>query len=84
MKNLGNLRVVFIRKRKSLDEINSQMDLLKEYDPEEGDYQYYSIVTNIDARQMSGEQIIEFYRGRANCENFIREQKHNFDFLHFP
>jgi hypothetical protein len=33
---------------------------------------------------MTGEQVIEFYRGRANCENFIKEQKHNFDFLHFP
>lgn len=29
LQNLGNLRVVFIRKRKSSDEITSQMDLLK-------------------------------------------------------
>jgi hypothetical protein len=84
LQNLGNLRVVFIRKKKSESEINSQMDLLKAYDPEENDYEYYSIITNIDSSEMSGEQVIEFYRGRANCENFIKEQKYNFDFLHFP
>ena len=84
LQNLGNLRVVFIRKKKSDDEIKKQLDLLKKYDSEEDDYEYYSIITNIDALEMSGEQIIEFYRGRANCENFIREQKYNFDFLHFP
>jgi len=82
--NLGNLRVVFIRKKKSEDEIRKQMDFLREYNSEEDDYEYYSIITNIDSSEMSGEQIIEFYRGRANCENFIKEQKHNFDFLHFP
>ncbi len=84
LQNLGNLRVVFIRKKKSDDEIKKQLDLLKKYDSEEDDYEYYSIITNIDALEMRGEQIIEFYRGRANCENFIREQKYNFDFLHFP
>lgn len=84
LQNLDNLRVVFIRKKKSENEINSQMDLLKTYDPEENNYEHYSIITNIDSSEMNGEQIIEFYRGRANCENFIKEQKHNFDFLHFP
>jgi hypothetical protein len=84
LENLGNLRVVFIRKKKSEVEINSQLDLLKVYDPEEDDYQYYSIITNIDSSEMNGEEVIEFYRGRANCENFIKEQKHGFDFLHFP
>lgn len=84
IQNLGNLRVVFIRKKKSEDEIKKQLDLLREYNPEEDDYEYYSIITNIDSSEMTGEQVIEFYRGRANCENFIREQKHNFDFLHFP
>jgi hypothetical protein len=84
LENLGNLRVVFIRKKKSEDEIKKQLDLLRKYDPQEDDYEYYSIITNIDSSEMSGEQIIEFYRGRANCENFIKEQKYNFDFLHFP
>jgi hypothetical protein len=84
LKNLGNLRVVFIRRRKTDEEIKKQLDLLEKYNPEEDDYQYYSIITNIDSSEMTGEEIIEFYRGRANCENFIREQKYNFDFLHFP
>lgn len=84
LQNLGNLRVVFIRKKKSEDEIKKQLDLLREYNPVEDDYEYYSIITNIDSSEMTGEQVIEFYRGRANCENFIREQKYNFDFLHFP
>jgi hypothetical protein len=84
LQNLGNQRVVFIRKKKSEDEIKKQLDLLREYNPAEDDYEYYSIITNIDSLEMNGEQIIEFYRGRANCENFIKEQKHNFDFLHFP
>jgi hypothetical protein len=84
LQNLGNLRVVFIRKKKSEDEIKKQLDFLKIHDREEDDYQYYSIITNIDSSEMNGEQIIEFYRSRANCENFIKEQKHNFDFLHFP
>lgn len=84
LQNLGNLRVVFIRKKKSEDEIKKQLELLRTHDPDEDDYEYYSIITNIDSSEMTGEQVIEFYRGRANCENFIKEQKHNFDFLHFP
>lgn len=84
LENLGNLRVVFIRKKKSESEIKIQLDLLKVYEPSEDDYEYYSIITNIASSEMTGEQVIEFYRGRANCENFIREQKYNFDFLHFP
>jgi hypothetical protein len=84
LENLGNLRVVFIRKRKSESEIKIQLDLFKDRNPEEDDYEYYSIITNIECSEMNGEEIIEFYRGRANCENFIKEQKHNFDFLHFP
>jgi hypothetical protein len=84
IKSLGNLRVVFIRRKKSVEEIEQQLDLLKKYNPEEDDYRHYSIVTNIDISEMSNVEIIEFYRGRANCENFIKEQKYNFDFLHFP
>jgi hypothetical protein len=84
LENLGTRRVVFIRAKKSEDGIKKQLDLLKEYDPEEDNYEYYSIITNINSSEMNGEEIIEFYRGRANCENFIKEQKHNFDFLHFP
>jgi hypothetical protein len=84
LENLGTRRVVFIRAKKSEDEIKNQLDLFKEYDPEEDNYKHYSIITNIDSSDLSGEEIIEFYRGRANCENFIKEQKYGFDFLHFP
>lgn len=82
--HLGNLRVVFLRKKLDDSEIKKQMELLKKYNPEEDDYRHYSIVTNIDISEMDNVQIIDFYRGRANCENYIKEQKHNFDFLHFP
>ncbi len=84
LKSLGNLRVVFIRRKKEDEDIERQLDLLKEYNPEEDDYKHYSIITNIDSSEMNNVEIIEFYRGRANCENYIKEQKHNFDFLHFP
>lgn len=84
IKSLGNLRVVFIRRKKDDEEIEKQLDLLKEYNPEEDNYKHYSIITNIDSSEMNNVEIIEFYRGRANCENYIKEQKHNFDFLHFP
>jgi hypothetical protein len=30
---------------------------------------------------MNDEEIFEFYRGRANCENYIKEQKYGYDFL---
>lgn len=84
LKQLGDLRVVFIRTKKSEEEIAKQLELFKEYDPEEDHYKYYSIITNIPCAEMTGEAIIEFYKGRGNCENYIREQKYNFDFLHFP
>lgn len=33
---------------------------------------------------MKIEEVFEFYRGRANVENFIRDQKYGFDLKHFP
>ena len=77
VKKLGNFRVVFIRAPK------------KDYQPELFDdpserYHYYSIITNISSFEKSDEEIIEFYRGRADAENFIREQKYGYDFLNFP
>jgi hypothetical protein len=84
IKKLGNLRVVFIRRKKDADEIDDQLSLMEDYNPEESEYRHYSIITNIDSSEMNNEEIIDFYRERANCENYIKEQKHNFDFLHFP
>jgi len=84
IKDLGSLRVVFLRRKKDEEEIIEQMELLEEYNPEEDDYRHYSIITNIDSSELDNVGIIDFYRGRANCENFIKEQKYNFDLLHFP
>lgn len=69
----SHLRVVIIRAPKE-----GQQDLLSD------GYHYYAIVTNMGEHQMTAEKIINFYRGRANAENYIREQKYGFDFLHFP
>lgn len=67
------LRVVFVRTKKQ-----GQLDLL-------GDgYSYYALVTNMFEHEMKIEEVFEFYRGRANAENFIREQKYGFDLKHFP
>ena len=71
------LRVIFIRAKKK----GVQLSLL---DNLEDGYEYYSIITNMDRSEKSDEEIIEFYRGRANAENFIREQKNGYDFHHFP
>ena len=72
------LRVVFIRAKIK----GVQLNFLD--NPSEDGYQYYSIITNMDRSEKSDDEIIEFYRGRANVENFIREQKNGYDFHHFP
>lgn len=78
VKQLGQLRVVFIRAPRR----DTQLDFFT--DPNEEGYQYYSIITNIGSDLMSEEEVIDFYRGRANAENYIREQKYGYDFLNFP
>jgi hypothetical protein len=78
LKRLGSLRVVFIRAPKK----NRQLELWD--DGEESGYDYYSIITNVGSSEMTEEEVIDFYRGRANAENYIREQKYGYDFLHFP
>ena len=47
-------------------------------------YQYYAICTNMRQHEWKAKKVIQFYRGRANCENFIKEQKYAMDFKHFP
>ncbi|MBT4792582.1 MAG: IS1380 family transposase [Halobacteriovoraceae bacterium] len=84
VKQLGELRVVFIRAKKSDEDINESMDLLNNYNPEEHDYRHYSIITNIDVSEMNNEEIFDFYRDRATAETYIKEQKYGFDFLNFP
>ena len=78
VKKLGNLRVVFIRAPRE----DKQLNLLEDY--EEQGYQYYSIVTNVSAFDLTEDQVIEFYRQRATAENYIKEQKYGYDFLNFP
>lgn len=75
---LKHLRVVFIRAQKKDIQLSLLDDLC------ENGYAYYSIITNLEEVEMDNEKVIEFYRGRANVENFIKEQKNGFDFYHFP
>lgn len=74
---LGALRVVFIRAPKA--------DLeTKIYENEIDGYRYFAICTNIFQHEWNDRKVIDFYRKRANCENFIKEQKYGMDFKHFP
>ncbi|MDD4975574.1 MAG: IS1380 family transposase [Bacteriovorax sp.] len=75
---LKHLRVVFIRAQKKDIQLSLLDDLC------EDGYLHYSIITNLEEVEMDNEKVIEFYRGRGNAENFIREQKNGFDFHHFP
>ncbi|MBF0362672.1 MAG: hypothetical protein HQK49_16755 [Oligoflexia bacterium] len=47
-------------------------------------YYYYALVTNIFQHEKNEGEILEFYRGRSNGENFIREEKNGLDIKHFP
>jgi Transposase DDE domain group 1 len=44
----------------------------------------YGIVTNWNLFHLKLQNLVEFHQKRANCENFIREEKWAYDFLHFP
>jgi hypothetical protein len=45
---------------------------------------YYAVMTNFSLYNYTDQQIIEHHRKRGNGENFIREEKYNFDLKHFP
>ncbi len=47
-------------------------------------YDYYAFVTNIPHSEMTAGEVIEFYRGRGNAENYIKEDKYGFDLKHYP
>jgi hypothetical protein len=47
-------------------------------------YDYQAFVTNIYEHEMTEEKLIEFYRGRGNAENFIKESKYAFDLNSHP
>jgi|SaaInlStandDraft_6_1057023.scaffolds.fasta_scaffold29624_1 hypothetical protein len=74
---LSALRVVFIRAPKTGLESGNYEDFLDEY-------RYFAIATNIFQHEWKDKKVIDFYRKRANCENFIKEQKYGMDFKHFP
>ena len=69
----GFLRVVFIRAKKKK---------LKSGETEY--YRHYAIVTNMSDKEMSNERVINFYKGRGNVENQIKDLKNGMDFKHFP
>ena len=51
---------------------------------EEDRWETHAFITNISESEMDAEQVLLFYRGRGNAENFIRELKYGFDLKHFP
>lgn len=72
------LRLIIIR-AKSVREREDQTPLFQDTH-----YDYAAFVTTISEHHMKNEAIVELYRGRANCENFIKDLKHGFDMLHYP
>lgn len=68
------LRVVVMRAQKS-----GPKDIF-DVDP----YDYRAWITNISMHEKRDEDLIDFYRGRGNAENFIKELKNGFDIHHFP
>jgi hypothetical protein len=59
--------------------IKDQGTLLERFE-----YEYHGIITNFNLLEYKLQEVIEFYQKRANVENMIREEKHNYDLLHFP
>jgi hypothetical protein len=49
-----------------------------------GIWDHYAVITNWSLFTNSGQQIIEHHRKRGQAENFIREEKYNYDLKHFP
>jgi hypothetical protein len=47
-------------------------------------WKYYGIVTNWNLFRTKLQTLVEFNQKRANCENFIKEEKWAYDMMHFP
>lgn len=48
-------------------------------------WRYYGIITNAYGTTFTSlQQVAEFYHGRGNSENFIKEGKYGFDLKNFP
>jgi len=57
-----------------------ELDTVKE----EGDWEYYAVVTNFDLTQWNLQEVFEHHRKRGNAENFVKEGKYNFNLKKFP
>lgn len=51
---------------------------------EEGEWEYYAIVTNFDLTQWSYQEVFEHHQKRGNSENFHKEEKYNYNLKNFP
>ena len=51
---------------------------------DEGEWQYYAVVTNLSLYHWSLQEVIEHHRKRGNAENFVKEGKYNFHLKNFP
>lgn len=47
-------------------------------------WKYYGIINNWNLFRTKLQTLVEFHQKRANSENFIKEEKWAYDFLHFP
>ena len=93
-KTLNKERFEEIRKKDTQLRLVQDDGYMKE-DP----YDYYAIVTNFPLnmaneklndiapgkiKRYSLQEVMEFHHKRSNSENFIREEKYNYDLKHFP
>ncbi|MBC7533660.1 MAG: transposase [Oligoflexus sp.] len=51
---------------------------------EDAKWEYHAFITSLLSHEMSHDDLILFYRGRGNAENYIKELKYGFDLKHFP
>lgn len=51
---------------------------------EEGEWDYYAVVTNLDLAQWTLQEVSEHHAKRGNAENFVKEEKYNFKLKNFP
>ena len=53
-------------------------------DQDKDGYVYYTLITNMLEQDIKAEKVVDFYRGRANIENFIKEEKGAAGLKNFP
>ena len=50
----------------------------------DGEWEYYAVVTNLDLSTWTLQQVMEHHAKRGNAENFVKEEKYNFNLKNFP